>query len=402
MKRKLFDPIAVPPARWASRYLYCYCPACDDVVGTDKVASPPCPRCGRPRLKDIFTEMLDRLRQAWGFYERTRFQPGRWAFKFTPSDENYCLKTTVMALSSYAELRGMGVPPPWGPDEQVLKAWMAELDAHLDAANGNLNGPVCETFSGFGKPGGIVTLPRYLAGDYSLTLGRCVETGVLDANVSRYVHQAGRMTDEDHLRDPAAFDAYLKWRESAWRITPWGEGSLLTRVIQNHCNLRQAAGLPPDDDMVERAHRWLDEKQDPKTGAWGGEEATHEHIVNGMFKVLQSYQARNWPIRHMDRMTDYVLSATDPTKGFTGEGCSLFDPIMVLCVLRERGCAHRTDDVDEVAARTFLTFKDLWSDELGWYRSNNWNAKHNNAAPAHDLFFYHDNLLLKMAFSGMD
>jgi hypothetical protein len=39
--------------------------------------------------------------------------------------------------------------------------------------------------------------------------------------------------------------------------------------------------------------------------------------------------------------------------------------------------------VDEAAARTFLTFKDLWSDELGWYRSNNWNAKHNNAAPAY-------------------
>lgn len=383
MSRKLFDPIAVPPAQWASRLFYCYCPACDDVVGVDKVVEPACPVCGRHPLKDIFTEMLERLGNAWGFYERTRFRPGRWVFKFTPTDETYCLQTTLMALSSYAELRGMGVASPWGSDEQVMKAWMAGLDAHLDRANGNLNGPVCERFGCGGKPGGIVTVPRYLAGGYALTLERCVETGVLDPHIPRYVHPAGGMTDEDHLRDPAAFDAYLKWREPIWRVTPWGEGSLLTRVIQNHCNLRQAAGLPPDDDMVQRAHRWLDAKQDPITGGWLGEEATREHILNGMFKVLQSYQARSWPIRHMDRMTDYVLSATDPKKGFTGEGCSLFDPIMVLCVLRGRGCMHRSDDVDEAAARTFLTFKDLWSDELGWYKSNNWNAKHNNGAPAY-------------------
>ena len=99
--------------------------------------------------------------------------------------------------------------------------------------------------------------------------------------------------------------------------------------------------------------------------------------------MLVIYEQLNWPIHHQDRIVDFVLSGADPVKGFTGEGCSVFDPMMVLLVIRERGCEYRARDVEEKTAATFLTFLDNWDEAAGWYRGNNWNGKHNNGIPAY-------------------
>ena len=87
-----------------------------------------------------------------------------------------------------------------------------------------------------------------------------------------------------------------------------------------------------------RRQQWLEARQDHATGAWyAGVEAPHHNVVNGIFKLFVTYERLGWEIPRQRAIVDFVLGGADRERGFGGQGCSVFDPMQVLYVLRAAG-----------------------------------------------------------------
>jgi hypothetical protein len=368
--------IVIPAREWPRSQVYYFCPECREVFDLAKTAVPRCPKCGRLGVEDIFSEMAARLKHAWDFFDATRYEKGRWGlFKVSPGDKGYTLwASAVLALGTYGEMRCMGFEPPgFKGNDKILNEWVNTISEYIDPNTNLLKGPLGAT------GGSVVSADAYVSGYYASVLRNRVFMA------DRYQPPVGTHADVDHLKDPQTALNFLEDKDpkyGSWAKGPWGKGSWTTRVIKNHVDILKQKGIEPNDDrMLEFAHHWLDNKQNPRTGAWGGEQAGHHNTVNGIFKVFVSYERYHWPIQYKKQIVDFVLSGADQNKGFAGSGCSVFDPMMVLSVIRNRGETYRAADIDRVTAKTFLTFLDNWDEKRNWYRGNNWNAKHNNAIP---------------------
>lgn len=379
LAHRVWQSIVVGPEAWRHERAYDYCPCCDAVQPRWVGAPPECSRCGQRNLDTIFTAMRRRLERAWDFCEATRLSPDRWLFRHSPDAADYSLwSTAVMALGCYAELRGLGIDAPWGNDEAVLRAWRKEIEAHLDPTTGLLRG----TEEDEARASDLQKTDQYISNGYSRVLQKCKRVGLISADEKVYEIPIASSTRSDPLRSAEALAAYIESEREHWRTNPWSAGSWMWTVVTAHRSRRREAGLDPDDECVRRAHAWLDKKQDPATGAWGGEQAPHHVVVNGIFKVLSLYNDCGWPVRRQDQIVDFVLGGADRQRGFPGSGCTVFDPIMVLYVLRENGCSHRREEADLATARSCLTFLDNWDESINWYHGGNWNGKHNNGIPA--------------------
>lgn len=110
---------------------------------------------------------------------------------------------------------------------------------------------------------------------------------------------------EDHLRSREAFLEHMATLD--WDTNPYGNESWLTRIIDNHRQIIKTETGQTSDEMI-----------------------------------------------------DYVLAGVDPAKGYVGAGCSVFDPMMVLWALRNRGESYRADEIDAVAAQSFITWLENW------------------------------------------
>ena len=363
--------IVIPPNQWPRKKVYYYCPDCRSVFGLAKAAPPVCPDCKRAECKDIFGEIALRLQHAWKFFEATRYEKGKWGlFRMSPSDKDYTLWASLLALGTYGELRCLGfeLPQPFD-DDKILNEWVNAINSHIDPETNLLKGPL-----GVFNTAPLVNSAAYVSGSYAWGLNNRVFMP------EHYQPPAGTHTDIDHLRNEAAALNFLEDRNpeyGSWTKNPYGKGSWTTRVIKNHIDLLKAKELP-DDGMADFVRQWLDKKQDPNTGAWGGEQcSSHPVIVNGIFKVFVSYERYGWPIQYKKEIVDFVLSGASQNQGFGGSGCSVFDPMMVLGVIRSRGIDYRADEIDEVVAKTFLTFLENWDENHSWFKGNNWNGKHN-------------------------
>ena len=340
----------------------------------EKAMKPICPVCGERPLRDIFSEMASRLHKAWKFFEATRWRDDQWYFTFAPDESEFSLNATSRALGTYGELRAMGIRPPdcppWGSDQEVLDAIVGVFDRHLDPETGLLRIQPRE-----GTGGGAISSPeRYVSSGYEWQLRNRVFMA------DRYQPPVGTAANEDYIETPAKAQ---RWLEDIWRDQrPWGAGSWTSRAVFNHLEIREAEGSEPEDEAIDFVHRWLDDRQDPETGAWYSEQPCEHHIVvNGIFKLFVAYERLGWPIRHQEKIVDFVLSGADKRNGFGGKGCSVFDPMQVLYVLRGRVCLHRIEEGDAATAASFLTFLENWDEENSWFREGNWDGKHNLGIP---------------------
>ena len=178
---------------------------------------------------------------------------------------------------------------------------------------------------------------------------------------------------------------------------------IATRAVETHLAVRSAVaasgaerrtggagtreaparnGPPPPDAVIDFVQRWLEARQDRATGAWyAGVETPHHNAVNGIFKLFVTYERLGWEIPRQRAIVDFVLGGADRARGFAGQGCSVFDPMQVLYVLRCRGNDHRAAEVDAATAASFLTFLDNWDQSAGWFREGTWHGKHNLGIP---------------------
>ena len=409
--------LLLPASAWPRGRVYYFCPGCAAVAGVDAAAPAACPRCARHLLRDIFAEMAVRLERAFGFFDATRSARDPWLFTPAPEEPVPMLSTTSMALGAFGELRAMGFTPPphppWGPDGEVLEAWTGAILEHRDPVTNLLRVP-----QGDGTIGGAVASPeRYVSSGFEWQLRNRVFMA------DRYRLPAGAQSNRDYL---ATVDAARQWLEETWATRPpWTAGSWTTRAVETHLALKEAAAESGEGDRTGAADRtpnggrgwaesdaarrrfrgavlgapagtspprqdavtdfvqgWLEARQDRTTGAWyAGVESPHHNVVNGIFKLFVTYERLGWEIPRQRAIVDFVLGGSDRERGFAGQGCSVFDPMQVLYVLRCRGNDHRAAEVDAATAASFLTFLDNWDEAAGWFGEGTWHGKHNLAIP---------------------
>lgn len=366
--------LEIPATSWPRKKVYRYCPACHEVRGMAPEMRPVCPTCGKRPVHDIFSEMASRLHEAWGFFEATCWRHREWHFTFYPGQGEFTIGASLRALATYGELRAMGFQPPqcppWGSDDEVLNAWVGQINRYLDPESGLLR-----IQPGEGTTGGAIASPeRYVSSGYEWQLRNRVFMA------DRYQPPVGTAANEDYLATP---EKARRWLEETWSVKdPWGAGSWTSRAVFNHREIRQVEGADPEDEVIAFVQHWLDDRQDPETGAWFSDQPfAHHLVVNGIFKLFVTYEGLGWPLHHQEKIVDFVLSGADPRHGFGGKGCSVFDPMQVLYVLRGRGCNHRLEEGDEAAAASLLTFLENWDEKHSWFREGSWDGKHNLGIP---------------------
>ncbi len=360
--------LLLPASAWPRGQVYYYCPRCSAVHGVATEAPATCPACSRHPLRDIFAEMAERLERAFGFFDATRSARHPWLFTPAPGEEAHALFVSSMALGAFGELRAMGFTPPqqapWGSDEDALDAWTGAVLRHLDPATNLLRVP-----EGDGTIGGAVASPeRYVSSGFEWQLRNRVFMA------DRYRLPPGAQSNRDYL---ATVEEARAWLAETWAAhPPWTAGSWTSRAVETHL------ALQPDPAVVDFVQQWLEARQDHATGAWyAGVEAPRPNVVNGIFKLFVTYERLGWEIPRQQAIIDFVLGGADRERGFGGKGCSVFDPMQVLYVLRCRGNRYRAEEVDAVTAASFLTFLDNWDDAAGWFREGTWHGKHNLGIP---------------------
>lgn len=371
--------LVLPESAWPRGKVYRFCPRCAAVHAVPARAPACCPACARHALRDIFAEMAARLERAFGFFDATRSARHPWLFTAAPGEAAPALFVSSMALGAFGELRAMGFTPPdhppWSSDEAVLAEWTDAVLTHLDPATDLLRVP-----EGDGTIGGAVASPeRYVSSGFEWQLRNRVFMA------DRYRLPAGAQSNRDYL---ATVDEARRWLEETWAAhAPWTAGSWTSRAVETHLHL-QASGArgahcaQPQDAVIDFVQHWLEARQDRATGAWyAGVEAPHSNVVNGIFKLFVTYERLGWEIPRQRAIVDFVLGGADRERGFGGQGCSVFDPMQVLYVLRCRGNGHRAEEVDAATAASFLTFLDNWDDGAGWFREGTWHGKHNLGIP---------------------
>ncbi len=360
--------LLLPASAWPRGRVYYFCPRCSAVRAVAAAAQAACPACGRHPLRDVFAEMAVRLERAFGFFDATRSARHPWLFTAAPAEGAHALFVSSMALGAFGELRAMGFTPPehppWSSDEEVLAEWTDAILEHLDPATDLLRVP-----DGDGTIGGAVASPeRYVSSGFEWQLRNRVFMA------DRYRLPPGAQSNRDYL---ATVDEARGWLEATWAAhAPWTAGSWTSRAVETHL------ALQADPAVVDFVRQWLEARQDHATGAWyAGVEAPHHNVVNGIFKLFVTYERLGWEIPRQRAIVDFVLGGADRERGFGGKGCSVFDPMQVLYVLRCRGNDYRAAEVDAVTAATFLTFLDNWDDAAGWFREGTWHGKHNLGIP---------------------
>ena len=360
--------LLVPASAWPRGRVYRYCPRCTAVHAVAAAAPAICPGCGRHPLRDIFAEMASRLERAFAFFDATRSARHPWLFTAAPGEKAHALFISSMALGAFGELRSLGFAPPphppWDSDEAVLAAWTDAVLEHLDPATQLLRVP-----AGDGTIGGAVASPeRYVSSGFEWQLRNRVFMA------DRYRLPAGAQSNRDYL---ATVEQARGWLEETWAAhAPWTAGSWTSRAVETHL------ALQADPAVIDFVQQWLEARQDRATGAWyAGVDAPRHNVVNGIFKLFVTYERLGWEIPRQRAIVDFVLGGADRERGFGGRGCSVFDPMQVLYVLRCRGNGYRAEDVDAAAAATFLTFLDNWDEAAGWFREGTWHGKHNLGIP---------------------
>ena len=363
MNKESSSKFIVPKEHWRGRRTFHYCPNCGNVVGVPKEDPPACPVCKASDPDDIFAVVDRKLQTLWQFVEAMRVKEGPYGRYrgFAGDPRPYRIVASDQALSLNHIMHYAGYSPPWTKEQ--LEAWIDTILLDLNPETGLIEDPFEIEEKG--------RTDEVLFNQY------CVSRGLAGVfakagfpNKYRLPEQA--MQERDCLADKQHALAFLNDEENpadflnayTWETSPYSKGAQVTWAIRNHEALLRREGLP-DDGVAEFVHQWLDRKQNPRTGYWGGENASMNDQMCGVFKILMAYQDHNWRINHLKRMVDTTISIGTPEGDFGdhGFGCTVFDALLVFRIAQQKMPDYRAEDIYETTARTFLNFIGHWSDE---------------------------------------
>ena len=244
--------ILIPSEQWPRELVHYFCPDCRNVFGIPKSDPANCPSCGYKKLKDIFAEMAERMKETWNFFEATRLQEGSWLFKYSLDDSEYSLWGTIMALGYYGELRALGFEPPWITDEdRILDQWIDEINAHINPETHLLEGPDHGTCN-----------PRdwgYLSHSYDWQLRNRVFMA------DRYQLPPGGLHGEDPLAtEKMAIEAF---NAEPWATNSYAACNFIGKKMKSHREFLRAAGKDENDAIIQMLHNMIDDQF--MDGHWG-------------------------------------------------------------------------------------------------------------------------------------
>jgi hypothetical protein len=366
--------LLIPPEQWSAPTVFYYDPESDSVFELPKDAPPLSPKTGRLGCEDIFSETASRLKQAWDFFEATRWQEGHWLFKWRADAQSYDLKASAeYALATYGLLRALGLAPPWPMDDDtVLDQWTREINAHLNPKTHLLQGALNQNATDLSNAEG------WLSAGYDATL-RC-QVFASD----RYQCPPGIRFKKDFMASEPEARQFLETRP--WSTEPWGSGSNVTRALNSRIRILMSQGKTLrealNDPVVQFVREWLSQKLNAKAGYWGGEKADYHQRVNGVMKLMVSYAYWDWPIPAPERIVDFILTGASDSRGFAGTGCNLLDPMFCLAVIRRQLPDYRSAEIRRYTAVSFISLKNTWNPETNWFSNsdNDWNGMHNLGA----------------------
>ena len=352
----------VPRETWRGSRTFHYCQHCKDVVGVKKQDQPLCPVCATADLPDIFSIIDGKLLTMTQFVENVRVKEGPYGrYRGYQDDPRpYRMVAADQALSLNHQMRWCGYTPPWSPEQ--LESWIDTILLDVNPDSG-----LIEDVFEIAEKG---RTEEVLFSMYNLSRG--LEIVFRRAGFpGKYRLPEDKREEVDVLSDEDTAIAFLNDRKNpaeflnkfTWATSPYSKGAQVVWALRNHEAVLQANGRA-DDGITEMVHEWLDRKQNPATGYWGGEAASMNDAACGAFKLFVAYRERGWPINNLERIVDTTLSIATAQGDFgdDGFGCTVFDPLLLLKVaLRE--CPHyRTEDVYAATARCFLNFLNHWSD----------------------------------------
>ena len=353
----------VPRDRWRGSRTFYFCEACKDVVDIARQDEPTCHACGAVGLPDIFTVMDSKVRTVWQFVENMRVKEGPYGrYKGSKDDPRpYRVVAADQALSLNHQMRWCGYTPPWSNEQ--LSQWIDTILLDLNPESGLIEDPF--DIQEKGRTEEVLFYQYNMSRGLAVVFGRA---GFPD----KYQLPLKKRDEIDVLCDKDTATAFLNDQKNpaeflnalTWETSPYSKGAQVVWAIRNHEAVLKEKGLE-NDGVVEFVHEWLDRKQNPETGYWGGEQASMNDASCGAFKLFVAYREHDWEINHMERIVDTTLSIATPQGDFgdNGFGCTVFDPLLLLKVALRECPDYRAEDIYETTARCFLNFLAHWSDE---------------------------------------
>ena len=374
----------IPADQWPRKLVYYFDPEAVAVFPLDRTAPPISPFTGRVGCEDVLSEMAARMKRSWSFFEDTRYEKGRWAFKFRPTSSDFSIWGQTMAMGYYGELRSFGFTPPWiDQEKEVLDACINEVLEYRDEKDNKLKGPV------EGLPGMQEGIDKW--GYVSFSFQWQLRNRVFLAG--KYAAPPGAQISENFVRSKEA--ALELFNSLPWATRPYWAGNMIgEKAILNGREKLLAAGKEFPNEVVDMLHKMIDAKFNPD-GYWGGEETSHHGRTNGNMKTMTTYWPLRWEIPHPKKIIDFTLSGANETEGFMGSGCTAFNQMYVLSAIRSKYPelrSYRSEEIDQYTALTFLTFLSHWNEKTN-FLGVAWDAKHNNG-----VSLYMPHLLLDYPF----
>ena len=288
---------------------------------------------------------------AWAESVRHPDGPGRYRFTLN-AYEPYDIDSSQ---NTYSTLRAIG--HVFGDEER--DGWLAYLTSMQREEDGLFVDAAMErhTIAAAGEPS-----PVELANVRRFITRNCITTilglGGLPAYPLR--HDEAFATPDELVRYLESLD----WRNS------WGAGSWAGAAIRFQCyNQLVGADEGRAQEVVDAGVRWLEERQDPASGAWShGGEVRLNVLVNGIFKVwMNLLDVAALRVQYPERVVDLCLNALrdDPALVGTPDACSIFDVALVLDVALRR-TDHRRDEVGRALDGSFTGLRPMVRDDGGF------------------------------------
>jgi hypothetical protein len=374
--------IIMPAEQWPRSRVYYFCSDCRDVCGIPKANPADCPQCGRKGLKDIFSEIAERLEQSWSFFEATRMGIASWLFANEPGGEVHHMDEGAHTfpnypLAYYAELRALGFIPPWldasDPDmrkkeDVIIERWVEEL----------------EDF-GMDREADWIVRNRIFMNEEEFPRPRS------DAS---FVKSLSPGDVEPDLTTRESTRAYFN--SLPWCNNPYSACGRIGHALDLHMARQRQAGRESFDESYHYVKELVDAQYQPGKGYWGGSEADFINRTSGNMEMLCTYARFDWPIPEPKRIIDYHLSGATEKAGFEGSGCSAFNQMHPLCCIFGQYPElklYRGDEIDRYTAKTLMTFLGNWNDATNFY-GETWLSKHN-----HGVVTFMTELLLDLPIS---
>lgn len=139
-----------------------------------------------------------------------------------------------------------------------------------------------------------------------------------------------------------------------WRDGPWGSGSKIGIDFMYFAHGARER-LEEFEEYTRWGLDWLENKQDPLTGMWGGEGASANALVNGAMKIIAAVCYKlSWDLPRPEKVIDTCLRTLDDPRWFApgkGGGCNDFDMFLCLDEALKHTDHRREECVDKTLTR---------------------------------------------------